>query len=125
MPDERIILNLDLPTGVSLPVALNAIAFDIEDNDEDSGYARTEGGDVSWRTRRPGEGVELDPRQRAAAAALLLAFDLPVDMTTAAKTMLEAADMHPGLKVETMGRGNRRAMLEKARGMIDEMLADL
>jgi len=125
MSDERrIILNIDLPAGTSLPVALNAISFDMEDNDEDSGYVRTEGGDVSWRIRSPGDGVALDPRQREAAALLVTAFDMPVEAISACTTCLEAADIMPGMMATGFRADQRRHNLTEAKRLIDAMLSE-
>lgn len=121
--EERVILTIDLPDGTAVPTALRAIAGDIDDEREESGYARIEKGrDVQWRISRPGDGVQIDPRQREAAAALVTAFDLPQDATAWAKSMLEACLVNPGMKLTSMP--NRIGGLREARRLIDEMLGE-
>lgn len=122
--ERRIILNIDLPRNTSLPVALGAISFEMEDNDEDSGYADTEGGSVSWRVRSPGDGVPLDPRQREAAALLIMGFDLPADAISACINGLEAADVMPGMRFTGFRQEQRRINLLEAKRLIDEMLSE-
>lgn len=67
----------------------------------------------------------LDPRQGEAVKELLMAFDLPVEMGAAAELMMTASFFNPGATIGTMGEGNRKAGLERARALIDEMLKDL
>lgn len=121
--EERLILTIDLPSGTAVPTALRAIAADIDDERDESGYARIEnGGDVQWRLSRPGDGVQIDPRQRDAAASLLTAFDLPQDATVWGKSMLEACLVNPGMKLTSMP--NKVGGLREARRLIDEMLEE-
>jgi hypothetical protein len=121
--EERVILTIDLPNGSALPTALRAIASDIDDERDESGYARIEKGrDVHWRISRPGDGVEIDPRQRDAAASLLTAFDMPQEATAWGKSMLEACLVNPGMKLTSMP--NRIGGLREARRLIDEMLEE-
>lgn len=85
-------------------------------------------GRISWRLRQPGDGVEIDRRQRLAAAALLMGFDLPQEMMAASVTMLEAADVCPGMTtgdLAPMGPQGRRQALKMARSLIDEMLDEI
>ncbi len=68
----------------------------------------------------------LDRRARLAAAHLLMAFDLPAEANAACKQMIEAAKVCPGLTtgdIPDMGSHSRAAFLERARALIDEMLA--
>lgn len=121
--EERVILTIDLPDGTAVPTALRAIASDIDDERDGSGYARIDGGsDVQWRISRPGDGVPIDPRQREAAAALVMAYDLPQDATVWAKSMFEACLVNPGMKLTSMP--NRIGGLREARRLIDEMLGE-
>lgn len=67
----------------------------------------------------------LDPRQGQAAKELLMAFNMPVEMGSAAELMLVASFLNPGATIGSMGGDNRKAGLERARALIDEMLKDL
>lgn len=121
--EERVILNIDLPDGTAVATALRAIADDIDDERDESGYTRIDGGsDVQWRISRPGDGVPIDARQREAAATLVMAFDLPQDATVWAKSMFEACLVNPGMKLTSMP--NRIGGLREARRLIDEMLGE-
>jgi len=119
---DHIAIIIALPKDVAVSAALEEIAIEIDD--EDSGHVRVNGHDIDWRIRRPGDGVKLDPRQREAAALLLLAFDLPQFLMAASQTMLEAADISPGMTMKSMGARTRKASLLAAKALIDEMLAD-
>ncbi|WP_298167650.1 hypothetical protein [Novosphingobium sp.] len=69
----------------------------------------------------------LDRRARLAAAHLLLAFDLPAEAMAASWQMIEAAEACPGCTMgdfPAMGNNQRRTCLERARTLIDEMLAE-
>lgn len=121
--EERVILNIDLPDGTAVATALRAIADEIDDERDESGYARIDGGsDVQWRISRPGDGVPIDARQREAAATLVMAFDLPQDATVWAKSMFEACLVNPGMKLTSMP--NRIGGLREARRLIEEMLGE-
>ena len=126
MKSNSMSLVFEVPEGASPFDVLQAIA---EDEDQDSsGYARVAGQDLSWRLRQPGDGVEIDRRQRLAAAALLMGFDLPQEMMAASVTMLEAADVCPGMTtgdLAPMGPQGRRQALKMARSLIDEMLDEI
>jgi hypothetical protein len=119
---RRLIVDIELPEGLSPRDAFRVMADGAIPGDDDSGHVSTADGVVSWRSRAPGDGVELDRRQREAAAELLMAFDLPQPMTEAAITMLEAATVLPGMKMGSLG--GRRAHLERAREIIDGMLSE-
>lgn len=68
----------------------------------------------------------LDRRQRVAAAVLLSAIDLPHPVEEVARLALAAADVCPGINVvEAMFGQGRKACLERARDLIEEMLAEL
>lgn len=120
--NERITISIEVPEGASLPDILESIALDAED--DDAGYAHTSYGDAAWRIKRPQDGVELDPRQREAAALILCAFDLPQNMLAAAQTMLEACDVNPGMKMPHLTPNNRQHCLKAARALLDEMLVE-
>jgi hypothetical protein len=66
----------------------------------------------------------LDRRQRLAAAALLMAFDLPAEMSGAGEQMREAAEVCPGLTVDEVPIGDRCAALLRAKQLIDELVAE-
>lgn len=119
---NRLIVDVEIPRGTSLRDAFRIMAGGAIAGDDESGHVASEDGVVSWRSRAPGAGVPLDVRQREAAAELLMAFDLPQPMTEAATTMLEAATVMPGLRAGSLG--GRRTHLERARALIDEMLAE-
>jgi hypothetical protein len=69
----------------------------------------------------------LDRRQRVAAAALIIAVDFPVPMHEHGELLKLAGKVAPrnmGAQEAGIGKG-RRAGLELARGLIDEMLAEM
>lgn len=119
---RKLIVDVELPQGMSPRDAFRVMAEGAIPGDDDSGHVSTADGVVSWRSRSPGDGVDLDRRQREAAAELLMAFDLPQPMSEAAITMLEAAMVLPGMRMGSLG--GRRAHLERARALIDEMLSE-
>jgi len=122
--EEQLLIHLDVATGRHLPDVLRDVAQSIEDRDGDeTGYARHEHGeDTSWRLSRPGDGAPIDPRQREAAAALLMAVDLPLDATVWVKSMFEGCLVNPGMKLTSMP--SRVGGLREARRLIDEMLVE-
>ncbi|HKT54503.1 MAG TPA: hypothetical protein VJP88_08620 [Caulobacteraceae bacterium] len=68
----------------------------------------------------------IDPRQRIAAGALLLAVDFPVEMGAFARLMKDAGRFLPkGTTVPELRLGNRREALQHARALIDAMLAEI
>lgn len=69
--------------------------------------------------------VELDPRQREAITDLLMGFNLPVDMMSAANNMLLASFVNQNATIGHMGSDNRKVSLERARAAIEEMLKEL
>lgn len=72
-------------------------------------------------------GVEIDRRQRLAAAFLLLAFDLPQPLERAAQSMRDAATVCPGLTMQDifdMGDASHLAYLTEARDLIDTMIRE-
>jgi len=69
--------------------------------------------------------VDLDPRQREAITDLMMGFNLPVDMMSAANNMLLASFINPGATIGSMDSGNRKICLERARAAIEEMLKEL
>ncbi len=97
-------------------------------DDGDSGYVQVDGIDISWDMIKQGEAVVIDRRQRLAAAALLLAFDLPQNLRAAGKSMLEAAHICPGMTtgdLEAMGSQGKASHLRAARDLIEEMLREI
>lgn len=67
----------------------------------------------------------LDRRQRLAATILMSAVDLPQPASDFARLTIAAAKLTPGCDVkEAMFGAGRRRMLERARALINEMLAD-
>lgn len=78
-----------------------------------------------WEIEHAEPSVALDPRQRRAAAFLLMAVDLPQELGAFARTMLEAARVAPGMTMGDMGEQSRINCLRMAKGLIDEMLAEV
>lgn len=66
----------------------------------------------------------LDRRQRLAAAALLMAFDLPAPFAAAGEQMAEAAEVCPGLTLDEVPLGDRAAALLRAKQIIDQLVAE-
>ncbi len=115
-PNDRMSIHIDAPPGLALPSIIRAIADEIEMDDSDSGYVE----DVHWRLSTPADGVTVDPRQREAASLLIMAFDLPQEMTSCAKSMQEAALVNPGMRLTAMS--GRIAALREVRRLVDQML---
>lgn len=98
-------------------------------------YGRREGvirtddpSDVRWTVSDHLPPVDIDRRQRLAAAALLMAFDLPQTMAAVTGSGMEASGICPGLttgEIPHLKAEGRRHILEKARTMIDEMLEEM
>ncbi len=66
----------------------------------------------------------IDRRQREAAVLLLTAVDLPVEVRTWANLIMEAAKVLPGASMSHAAK-DRRDGLERARDLINDMLAEL
>lgn len=123
---DRITIEFDKPTTIGIEEAVQAIADAIA-CDEDGGWIGDGDGRIEWTIDTGGPGVEIDRRQRVAAALLMMGFDLPQEMTAAARSMLAAARLCPGLstgELVPMNSQSRRAALQRARAIIDEMLAE-
>ena len=98
-------------------------------------YGRREGvirtddpSDVRWTVSDHLPPVDIDRRQRLAAAALLMAFDLPQTMAAVTGSGMEASGICPELttgEIPHLKADGRRHILEKARTMIDEMLEEM
>lgn len=117
-------LSFEVPEGVDPMEIVEAISAE---HGEDSGYIRMGSEDLKWDLVREGDGVEIDRRQRVAATLLLMAFDLPQEMTKAARTMAEAARVCPGITtgdIGGMGNHNRLRILERARDMVEQLIAE-
>lgn len=72
--------------------------------------------------------VELDRRQRLAACLMLSAVDLPAPAGEVAQLLCAAAKVCPGVtmnELPSMGHDSRRRFLERARDLIDEVLAEV
>ena len=119
MPREvdHYVLAFEAPIGEHPQDIVTAISEEVEGG-EDSGFISHEGEGYSWMLTQQCEGVQLDPRQRRAAAMLLTAFDGPgQDMLAVSKTLLEATRICPGLTCGSNGdvpgpsQLNRLAML--------------
>lgn len=117
-------LSFEVPEGTDPMEIISEIA---QGDGDESGYVRIGGVDLSWDITRDGDGIELDRRQRLAACLLLMAFDLPQPMTEAARTMMEAARICPGVhtgELGGMGSHQRVPTLQRVRDMVDEMIAE-
>lgn len=117
---------MEMPEGIDPWTAIEAILE--RRDDEESGYVDIPGATVGWSLETRGGGVEIDRRQRLAAAALLMAFDLPQEMSVAARSMIEATDACPGMttgEMPPMNSDGRRTALQMARHLIDEMLDEM
>lgn len=70
----------------------------------------------------------IDRRQRLAATLLFSAFDLPAPADIAARQLVAAARLCPGVtmdEIPSLGPGSRRNCLVAARDLIDEIVDDL
>lgn len=124
--DQTVKLRMDMPEGVDPWTAIEVILE--RRDDEESGYIDIPGATVGWSLETQGGGVQIDRRQRLAAAALLMAFDLPQEMSVAARSMIEATDACPGMttgEMPPMNSDGRRAALEMAKGLVEDMLAEI
>lgn len=104
------------------------IIASISGDPDDSGYVSICGDEVSWDLIEQKDTVIIDRRQRLAAAALLLAFDLPQNLHATSKSMLEAAHVCPGMTTGDlggMGQQGKASHLRAARDLIDEMLREM
>ena len=102
---------------------LRAIAYDLERHGDVTGFAMGNSYDLEVPGLSP-EPIELDRRQRLVAALAMIAFDLPQPAEKASRAMLQAARLCPGATTQDLPMGNRRAALEKAKVLLDEMLAE-
>jgi hypothetical protein len=66
----------------------------------------------------------IDPRQREAAALLLCAVDLPAPLAAVAGQWLEAGRVCPGFSLDQACMNSRRAALERAAGIVAELLKE-
>lgn len=122
---KRMKLSFEIPENEDPMMVLSVIS---QEEHDDMGHVELGGEFLSWHLTSEGEGIDLDRRQRLAAAMLIMAFDLPQPMTEAAKTMMEAAALCPGLttgEIGTMGKSQRLSHLNRARDLIDEMIAEI
>lgn len=74
------------------------------------------------------DAIVIDRRQRVAAVLCLAAIDLPQPAGDYARHVMDAAKLCPGITMNELPDLNsnaRRACLERARGLIDEMLAEI
>lgn len=127
-PRPRMRLVFDAPTELPVHELIEFIASDVSRDDESGTIEDGTSGPLHWELREMGEGLRIDRRQRLAAAALVMGFDLPQEMHAAAATMLKAAEICPGMTtgdMAPMGPQGRRAALEFAKTLIDEMLAEM
>jgi len=119
---KQVLICVNMPEDLD---AFKALSVLIPTMDDDSGSYTVGGVEVDWNLLDPQEAIDIDPRQRQAVADLLMAFDLPAELTAVSRSMLLGAIMNPGGTIQSMGPGNRRAMLEKAKGLIEEMLSEI
>lgn len=125
---DRMKLEFDTPQHLDAAEAVEQIAVEMMNGDESGTIADGHDGDrIEWRFEEGGAGIEIDRRQRLAAAALIMGFDLPQEMMAASRSMLEAASLLPGMTtgdLAPMGGQGRRHALQMAKGLIDEMLSE-
>lgn len=124
----RMRLDFDAPEELPVHELIEFISAEVARGDESGEIEDGTSGLLSWELSETRVGLEIDRRQRLAAAALLMAFDLPQEMRAAAATMLEAASVCPGMTtgdMAPMGSQGRRAALEFARRLVDEMLSEM
>jgi hypothetical protein len=69
--------------------------------------------------------VDMCSQQMEAISSLLLAFDLPAEMSKVANNMVIGAFVNPQAQIGQMGSDNRRKQLEKVKSLVDQMLADI
>jgi hypothetical protein len=69
--------------------------------------------------------VDMCSQQMEAISSLLLAFDLPAEMGKVANNMVIGAFVNPDAKIGQMGSDNRKHQLEKAKSLVEQMLADI
>lgn len=126
----RTTMTLDMPDDLmasELANAMREISQAVDEGD-DEGDVEVAGQRILWRIEIPGVGVEIDRRQRVAAAMLLMGFDLPQDAISAARTMIEASRVCSGMTtgdMAPMGAQGRREALEAVRKLVDEMLSEI
>jgi hypothetical protein len=123
---NRITVEFDAPKTMTPAEALERIALETV-LDEHGGTFRHDGEDIKWSMEQTGKGVDIDRRQRLAAAALMMGFDLPQELSAASRSIMAATKLCPGMttgEMAPMGAQSRRHALEMARGLIDEMLSE-
>jgi len=123
----RTIIEIDTPENITLGDALQQIAQEVDEGNED-GHLRDDDRRLSWEIVDASDGVEIDRRQRLAAAALMMGFDLPQEAMAASRSMLAAARLCPGMTtgdMVPMGSQTRRHALQMAKGLIEEMQAEI
>jgi len=123
---ERLVLTFDESELVDEAAVVRALAGEMGNGDE-RGTMLLGDETIRWSLRRIGPGVDIDRRQRLAAANLLCAFDLPQNMLDASHSMLEAAAVCPGMTTADLpftGAEGRRPALLRAKALIDEMLSE-
>lgn len=127
MSRSRMRIVFDAPQEIELDEMIELIAQAVA-SERESGEIEDGSGTLRWDMQTVGGGIDIDHRQRLAAAALLMGFDLPQEMMAASRSMLEAADACPGMTtadMAPMGAQGRRQALEMARRLIDDMLLEI
>lgn len=66
----------------------------------------------------------LDRRQRLAAALSLAAIDLPANAVDAARQLMQAASVCPGVTMDEIPTNSRREALTKARDILNELISE-
>lgn len=125
---DRMTLEFDTPENMSPAEAVEQIAVEMMMDNESGSISDGDDGRIEWRLEQSGTGIEVDRRQRLAAALLIMGFDLPQEAMAACQSMLEASRLCPGMTTGDMAPMNgqaRRTSLEMARGLIDEMLDEM
>lgn len=133
MNKKIMLLSVQAPETADPTEAMIKVSEDIfssQGASAESGYCLLEGqeamdDDISWSLITSENLEKIDPRQKEAAAALLMAFDLPIDILSASAAMLLASSINPGAKIGSMGSSNRLDQLNRAKELIDQMLEEI
>jgi hypothetical protein len=125
MSRHTLVVSIDGETGGIMPVVVEEIADQILRGMR-SGHVSLMGG-IDWSMKDVPRPVDIDMRQRRAAALLLMAVgDVPT-LTAMAGSVHEATSACPGLMASDLplptAEGRFQALRE-ARALIDDMLGD-
>lgn len=119
-------ITFESNTEFDLGEAIQALDCEF-DHEQEMGSLSLTSGFVEWHIEDADAPlVNVDFRQKKAAALLLMGFDLPQPMLEAANTMMHAARICPGLTTsDLMAAGTRKDRLVLARDIINELLGEI